>query len=143
MQVVIWMLPLSSLLLVPGMQYDISSPLCCFAFALMLSRVAMKRQRAKHDDASDDDDDVCNKTKRRCNDKDRGERRKHVVAQVLALDSSTFKKMFRMDKKSLLLLHSKISVILDEGVTPRNIAMAQVIPHTLKPLPRQCYVTGQ
>jgi hypothetical protein len=105
----------------------------------MLSRIAVKRARAEYDDDDDDDDDVSNNTKRRRNDKDRGERRKHVVAQVLALDSSTFKKMFRMDKQSLLLLHSKISIILDEGVTPRNVAMAQVIPRPPQPISPQRY----
>ena len=91
----------------------------------MLCCVATKRARARDDDVCEDD-----VPKRRRNDEDRGERRKHVVAQVLALDSTTFKKMFRMDKQSLLLLHSKISMILDEGKTPRNIAMAQVAtPH--------------
>jgi hypothetical protein len=104
---------------------ELQTPLCCFALALMLCCVATKRARARDDDVCEDD-----VPKRRRNDEDRGERRKHVVAQVLALDSTTFKKMFRMDKQSLLLLHSKISMILDEGTTPRNIAMAQVaIPH--------------
>ena len=101
------------------------NPLCCFALVLMLSCVATKRARS-----NDACEDGSTSSKRRRNDEDRGERRKHVVSQVLALDSTTFRKMFRMDKKSLLLLHSKVSIILDGKKTARNIAMAQVAtPH--------------
>ena len=97
---------------------DVTTPLCCVALALMLSCVVQKRAR--------DDGDEGDVAKRRRNDDNRGERRKHVVAQVLALDSTNFRKMFRMDKRSLLLLHSKISPFLDKGITPRNIRMAEV-----------------
>ncbi len=88
----------------------------------MLSRLALKRVRS----VSDADTQGDETKRRRCNDKHRGERRKHIVAQVLGLDDFTFKKMFRMDKQSMLLLHSKISVILDKGISARNVAMARV-----------------
>jgi hypothetical protein len=97
--------------------------LCCLAVALFLSRVAKKRCRSTVNDNDDDDDNI---VKRQRNDVSRGELRQSVCARLMGLHDATFKKMFRMDKRSLLLLHSKIAPILDSGKTPRSAAMAKV-----------------
>ncbi len=97
--------------------------LCCLAVALFLSRVAKKRSRSTVNDNDDDDNNI---VKRQRNDVSRGELRQSVCARLMGLHDATFKKMFRMDKRSLLLLHSKIAHILDSGKTPQSAAMAKV-----------------
>lgn len=109
--------------------------------AASLYLTVLSKKRGRDDD--DTDDDVAQPVKRLRNNADRGTMRVTVMQRILALHDSIFKftpsarlssipeplhcrKMFRMDKQSFLLLHSRIQPQLTASKTPRSAKMAKL-----------------
>jgi hypothetical protein len=88
----------------------------CF---VALCRHSNKRNRTVTNDDFDE-------PKRKRNDVERGEMRKTSARRIFALDNTIFKKMFRMDKQSFLLLHAKVRPMLTASKSSLSARMGKL-----------------